>query len=92
MLMLAQIDLSNADLAQFDEYEGIVLALLEKYGARLEERMRSVDGRSEFHLLYFPDADSLAAFRSDPTRAASQHVWERSGASSTLTEVARSQL
>ncbi|MGC6331488.1 hypothetical protein [Rhizorhabdus sp. FW153] len=89
MLMLAQIDLSNADLALFDEYESAVLALLEKYGARLEDRLRSTDGRTEVHLLYFPDAGSLAGFRSDPIRASAQSIWERSRASSSLTEVTR---
>jgi len=89
MLILAQIDLSNADLALFDEYESTVLALLEKYGARIEDRLRSADDRAEVHLLYFPNAGSLAAFRNDPIRASAQDIWERSGASSSLTEVAR---
>jgi hypothetical protein len=89
MLVLAQIDLSNADLALFDEYESTVLALLEKYGARLEDRLRSADDRAEVHLLYFPNGGSLAAFRSDPIRASAQDIWERSGASSSLTEVTR---
>ena len=89
MLMLAQIDLSRANLALFEEYESTVLSLLQRYGARLEERLRSTDGTAELHLLYFPDAPSLAAFRSDPVRAAAQEIWEQSGASSTLTEVAR---
>ena len=89
MLMLAQIDLSRADLGLFEEYEAKVLASLERYGARLEERLRSTDGTAELHLLYFPDAASLAAFRGDPVRASAQSVGEQSGASSTITEVAR---
>lgn len=87
--MLAQIDLSCADLGLFEKYEAAVLAQLEKYGARLEERLRSTDGTAELHLLYFPDAESLTAFRGDPVRASAQEIWEQSGASSTLTEVAR---
>jgi len=89
MLMLAQIDLSHANLSLFEESEATVLALLGKYGARLEERLRSTDGQAELHLLYFPDAASLAAFRGDPERASVQGVWARSGAASTLTEVTR---
>ena len=53
MLMLAQIDLSHANLSLFEESEATVLALLGKYGARLEERLRSTDGQAELHLLYF---------------------------------------
>lgn len=89
MLMLAQIELSRANLALFDEYEAKVLTLLEQYGARLEERLRFTDGTAELHLLYFPDAKALAAFRGDPMRASVQHIWEQSGASATLKEVAR---
>jgi hypothetical protein len=63
--------------------------LLGQYGARLEERLRSADQRTEVHLLYFPDAGSLAAFRGDPIRASAQGIWEQSGASSTLMEVTR---
>lgn len=89
MLILAQIDLSQADLALFDAYEGQVLPLLANHGARLAERLRAIDGRSEVHLLHFPDADALDAFRADPARDALQPLWLRCGASSTLTEVAR---
>lgn len=89
MLMVARIDLSNADLSLFDAYERIVLALLPQYGARLEGRLRDADGRAEIHVICFPDAGSLAAFRNDPVRASAQEIWVRSGASSSLTEVMR---
>jgi hypothetical protein len=74
-----------------EEYETKVLGLLVKYGARMEQRLRSADQRSEVHLLYFPDAAALDAFRGDPTRAALQDLWAGSGAQSTLTEVMRQQ-
>ena len=61
MLVLVQIDLSQAELALFDAYEAEVLPLLGKYGARLEERLRAEDGNSEVHLLYFPDDQALDA-------------------------------
>lgn len=89
MLILVQIDLSDADIALFDAYETQVLALLGNHGARLIERLRAVDGCSETHLLEFPDADALGAFRADPARAALQDMWLRCGASSTLSEVVR---
>jgi hypothetical protein len=89
MLILVHIDISNADRPLFDEYEAKALALLSQYGARVEERLRSADDRSEVHLLHFPHADALAAFRADPTRAALQGLWDRSGATSTVTQVVR---
>ncbi len=89
MLLMVQIDLSNADLAMFEEYKTQVLALLDKYGARLEERLRSIDGASETHLLYFPDDSAFGAFRADPDRAAMQDRWIASGASSNAIQVER---
>lgn len=91
MLILAQIDLSGADLDLFEEYESKALKLLAQYGARIEERLRSINGCFEVHLLYFPDAASLELYRSDPTRAALQGTWLRSGAQSALMEVERLQ-
>lgn len=89
MLLLVQIDLSNTDLALFDDYEAGVLALLPSHGAALIERLRSADGQAETHLLHFPDADALAAYRADPKRGALQGLWIRSGATSTAGEVRR---
>jgi hypothetical protein len=89
MLILVQIDLAGADVAAFEHYENGVLALLPGHGARLIERLRSVDGHSETHLLQFPHPGALEAFRADPVRAELQELWLRSGASSTLTEVTR---
>lgn len=89
MLMLVTIDLSAADVALFDAYETEVLGLLAHHGARLEERLRAADGRSETHLLFFPDAAALEALRADPDRASLQDLWRRSGASSVLIEVTR---
>lgn len=89
MLLLVQIDLSNADLPLFEDYEAKVLALLGDHGARLEARLRSKDGRSETHLLEFPSATALEAFRADPARLKVQDMWERCRASSVLTEVDR---
>lgn len=89
MLILVNVDISGADLALFDDYEARALALLGNHGARLEERLRSTDGQSEMHLLYFPDPEALNAFRADPDRAALQDMWRRCGASSVLTEMVR---
>ncbi|MDB5460186.1 MAG: hypothetical protein JWO72_1927 [Caulobacteraceae bacterium] len=89
MRRLVTIDLAGADLAMFEAYEAKVLPLLEKYGARLEMRVRSVDGQCETHLLFFPDAQSVEGYRSDPNRVAVLTEWERSGAKSSIVEVER---
>ena len=87
MRRLVTIDLARANLRLFESYEAKVLPLVEKYGGRLELRVRSVDNCSETHLLYFPDTQSYEAYRTDPARAAALNEWERSGASSTSIEV-----
>lgn len=89
MLILVQIDLSSANIRLFDDYETRVLALLEKHHGKLLERLRSTNGQCEFHLLHFPSADALNAFRADPAREALQELWGQSGASSQLNEVER---
>jgi uncharacterized protein (DUF1330 family) len=89
MLQLVTIDLSNADFDLFANYETKVLALLQKHGGRLEMRVRAIDGRSETHLIYFPDNDAFERYRSDPIRLAALSEWDRSGARSVVTEVER---
>lgn len=89
MLLLVEIDLSAAELGVFEEYENRVLALLPKYGATLEARVRSLDDRSEVHLLRFPDDEALEASRNDPDRLAAQDLWTRCGASLASREVKR---
>ena len=89
MLLMVRIDLSDADVALFDAYEARVLPLLERHGARLETRVRAIDGTGEFHLLHFPDADAFAAYRADPERTAAQPLWVQCRARSELVEVAR---
>jgi len=89
MLLLVEIDLANADLALFESYEARVLPLLPNHRATLVERLRAFDGRSETHLIDFPDADSLAAFRADPVRIAAQTLWASCRASAMSKEVTR---
>lgn len=87
MRVLADIDLSNADLEVFEAYEAAVLPRLEVYGGRLDLRIRSSDQQRELHLLYFPNADSLSRFRDDPIREGVMDQWKACGATSTTIEV-----
>jgi hypothetical protein len=81
------IDLRNADMALFEAYEDKVLRLLDRYGGRIEMRVRAIDQSSETHLLYMPDARAFEGYRSDPEREAAQEDWRRCRASSTAKEV-----
>ncbi len=87
MHKLAVIDLTDADISRFEEYEKQVIPLLHKYGARLELGLRSVDGMTETHVLYFPDAASFDGFLSDSTRASLQDDWQLAGAVTTVSDV-----
>ena len=89
MLILVQIDLAHADLPLFEAYEEKVLALLGDHGGALKERLRSADGHSEVHLIDFPDAQALDAYRNDPRRIAMQHMWQGCGAGAVTIEVER---
>ena len=87
MRRLVTIDLSDADLPIFEAYEKTVLALLDKHGGRLEMRVRSLDGCSETHLLFFPSAEAFENYRADPIRVAAQDDWKKCGAKSAVIEV-----
>jgi hypothetical protein len=82
-------DHRSADIPEFEAYEATVLPLLAKYGARLEMRLRSVDGLSETHVLFFPDMQAFENFREDPMRVAAQPSWKACGAKSVTVEVER---
>lgn len=87
MRRLVTIDLTAADLAAFEAYEARVLPLLARHGGRLEARVRALDGSSETHLLFFPDAEAFEAYRCDPARLAAQDAWAACGATSVVTGV-----
>lgn len=87
MRKLVVIDLSCADTALFELYERKVLPLLSKYGGQLELSVRSVDGVTETHVLYFPDVKCFEDFISDPSRTALNDEWKLTGVISTITDV-----
>lgn len=86
-VLVVTIDLSQADLMAFDAYETQVLALLPRYGGRIERRLRADNGAREFHILHFTDNDGYAAFLSSPERAALQAAWPSTAASATVHQV-----
>ena len=84
---LVVFDLTSADTDLFESYERKVLPILNKYKAELELSVRSVDGATETHVLYFPSAMSFEAFMSDASRAALKDELKRTRVKSTITDV-----
>ena len=76
-----------AGVAEFSAYEDAVLALLGRHGGLLERRLRTPDGQVEIHVVSFPDADALAAYRADPERGALTPRLIASGAELSVYEV-----
>jgi uncharacterized protein (DUF1330 family) len=87
MLLLATIDLSEADLVKFEAYEEFVLPLLADHGGRLHGRVRSKDQTTEYHLLYFSGQDQFSSFLNDPARVAMRDAWDDCGARSAIVEL-----
>ena len=67
MNLVAVVDLVEAEAGR--RYEDRVLVLLKRHGGRLERRLRSTDGLTEVHLLWFPSREAYDAFLADPARA-----------------------
>jgi hypothetical protein len=73
-----------AGVADFQAYESSVLPLLAEHAARLEHRFRAADGCLEVHVLHFPTAEALTAYRDDPRRAELAPALDASGATTEL--------
>jgi hypothetical protein len=88
MRLLVQIDLSDADLARFEAYEAVMLALLPEHGGVLELRVRGTERPTETHVLAFPSQAHFDAFVADPRRIALAQDWADCGARADRWEVA----
>lgn len=84
-VMVARLPFDGVDT--FREYEEIVLPLLIDYGGAIEKQYRSVDGRQEVHVLWFPSHEAFEEYRNDYRRTSHRHLLERSGAETDLFEV-----
>jgi hypothetical protein len=69
-----------AGLAAFQAYEAAVLPLLAEHDGTLQRRLRTGDGATEVHVIHFPSAARLDAYRADPRRAAHAGRFTESGA------------
>ncbi|MGI5146429.1 GNAT family N-acetyltransferase [Plantactinospora sp. CA-294935] len=64
------LDVPEEHLSAFGRYEERVLPLLAEHDGRLEQRLRTGDGRTEVHLLSFAGRDGYQSYLADPRRAA----------------------
>lgn len=70
------------------EYEDRVLGLLPDHGARVEARVRAVEGPpTEIQILEFPSAQALDDFEQDPRRAELSEIRNAVIASTTVIRV-----
>lgn len=71
-------------IATFNAYEAQVLPLLADHGGVLQRRLRTDDGQTEIHLVWFPSEAAFAAFREDPRRTQHAALMTQAGAATEL--------
>lgn len=89
MHKLIAIDLTSANTDLFESYERKIIPLLSKYDGALELSVRSVDGTTETHVVYFPDSMRFQEFLADPIRTALKDELQRTGAVSAISDVVK---
>jgi hypothetical protein len=68
--MVALVELAAGEIEAGQRYEDAVLGLLGRHGGRLERRLRTVDSRTEVHMLWFASRAGYDSFLTDPERLA----------------------
>lgn len=81
-VLIARLPAHGADA--FDDYESKVLPLLAAHGGVLQRRLRTADGTTEVHVVWFPSAARFEQYRGDPERAAHAFLLQDSQASTEL--------
>lgn len=71
-------------IAAFNAYEALVLPLIAEHGGVLQRRLRTDDGRTEIHLVWFPSEAAFAAFRENPRRTRHAALMTEAGAATEL--------
>ncbi|HYH24256.1 MAG TPA: hypothetical protein VD834_02825 [Blastococcus sp.] len=69
VLVVVVVDVPAEGIPAFQRYEERVLPLLDRYGGRLERRLRTPDATTEVHVLSFPTDSAYRAYVGDPERA-----------------------
>lgn len=71
-ILVASLWIRAGAIAQFEAFEGRVAAIQAKHGARIERAIRVAGPAAnaaepfEVHVVSFPSAQALAAYREDP--------------------------
>lgn len=87
MLLVQTVRVPLEGIDALRRFEAAVLPLLANYGARLERRLRSLDGCVEVHIVSFPSREALDGYRADPRRRQHLPLLEESEAVVDLFEV-----
>lgn len=71
MILLATLTVHPDRIEAFRDYERLAARIMERHGGRIERVIELAPDPEDFyhretHLVTFPDADALAAYRSDP--------------------------
>lgn len=84
LIITVVADIPDPDIEVFQEYESLVLPLLERHTGRLERRLRTADGTVEVHVVSFGSRAGYESYLADPERVAhgermrDSHVNQRS--------------
>jgi hypothetical protein len=68
LLLVAVVDMAPGRAEAGQRYEDAVLALLERHGGSVEQRLRSTDETTEVHVIRFQARAGYESFMLDPER------------------------
>jgi len=87
VLLFVTIDLADADIAVYEDYESSVLPLLGDHRGALIARWRvELPTPIEYHLIEFADQAGFDGYMTDERRLAVRAIWEKSGARSQVVD------
>ena len=80
LTLCAILRVSETGIDAFRRYEEAVLKLLKDHEGSLQRRLRTEDGLTEIHVIWFPSRPHLDAYRDDPRSAAHAGLFAAAGA------------
>ncbi len=87
LTLCAILRVPSEGLAVFQRYEDAVLVLLRDHAGILQRRLRTEDGLTEVHVIWFPSVSHYEAYRADPRRSAHDGMFTVSGATAEVLTV-----
>ncbi|HEX6997036.1 MAG TPA: hypothetical protein VF322_02765 [Gammaproteobacteria bacterium] len=74
VVLVVSVWLHEGQVAAFEEFEREIAKIQQRHGGKIERAIRTTSGSPdapfEVHVVSFPDAASLAAYRADPAMKA----------------------